>query len=209
MKGKDKLKKYIIIDKTLVRFLLIISIIGIITGAFLITILNKGDFETVKLNITNFIDGIRNNTFNYYDSLTNCLIINVLVVLAIWILGISVIGIPLIIIIIFLKSLTLGFIISSFITVYKLKGCLLSFIYIFPSTIINLIVFIIISMFAIKLCINIFKSIFKNKSINFKNISNKYLGILVVSLFFIALSALIEVFITPHLLKLFVTLLLK
>ena len=209
MKKKDKLSNYLIADKHIFKFFIIISIIGIICGSLLITILNNTDIELVKNQIQLFIENISNNSFNYYHSLTNCLIVNLIVIISIWILGISVIGLPVIIVIVFIKSLMLGFTISSFITTYKLYGLIISFIYVFPASIINLIIYLIIATFAIQLCINIFQIVFKSKKPNFKSIKKKYTASLILSIFFITITALIETFITPNLLKLFVTLLLK
>jgi stage II sporulation protein M len=206
---KDKHKKTIKYDKKTIKFLIIISLIGIITGSLLITVLNKADKELVTDYISHFVEDIHNNTFNYYDSLKNSLIINTVIIISIWLLGISIIGIPLIILLIFLKSMTLGFTIASFIFVYKLKGLLLGLIYIFPSSVINLLLFILVGSFSVRICLKTIRTIINKKDINYKNIINRYVSVLIFSLVIIVISSLFEIFVTSFLIKLFASIIIK
>ncbi|MDD4282972.1 MAG: stage II sporulation protein M, partial [Bacilli bacterium] len=133
MKNKvDKLKSIFIINKQIIIFLLGLSIIAIIAGAFYITILNKTDQALIQNSINDFFNNIKTNNLNYGMTLKNALLTNIGFIVLIWLLGISVIGIPIIIFLFFSKAFTLGFSISSIIFHYKLKGTLLSFLYVFP-----------------------------------------------------------------------------
>lgn len=195
----DKLKNRISYNKKIMLFLTILTIIGIITGAFLIAILNVSDKNLIKEYIQTFIDNI--NSFNYIESLKNSLIISLILTIGIWILGISVIGLLFVILIIFWKSFVLGFTISSFIITYNLKGLMLSFVYIFPSFIINLLVLMYLGSYSIKFSLIIIKSIVSKKKLELSKLMHKYLIVLILTLIINLLTSLFEVFITPILLK--------
>ena len=130
MKLLDMLKNKIKYNKKTMIFLLIIVIIGIISGSFFSVILNQNDKQLVIDNIKNYIDNI--SKINNIEILKNTLIINLLIILFIWILGISVIGLLIVILLIFWKSFTLSFTISSFIITYK-RTFISSYIYISSS----------------------------------------------------------------------------
>ena len=195
----DKLKNRISYNKKIMLFLTILTIIGIITGAFLVVILNVSDKNLIKEYIQTFIDNI--NSFNYIESLKNSLIISLILTIGIWILGISVIGLLFVILIIFWKSFVLGFTISSFIITYNLKGLMLSFVYIFPSFIINLLVLMYLGSYSIKFSLIIIKSIVSKKKLELSKLMHKYLIVLILTLIINLLTSLFEVFITPILLK--------
>ena len=166
MKILDMLKNKIKYNKKTMLFLVIIVIIGILTGSFFSVILNQNDKQLVIDNITNYIENI--NKINNLEILKNTFIVNILVIFGIWILGISVIGLFIVIILLFWKSFTLSFTVSSFILTYNLKGLLLSFIYIFPHLIINMLIYLYIGSYALKFSILIIKCIF-HKSLNNSN----------------------------------------
>ncbi|MFA5603475.1 MAG: stage II sporulation protein M [Bacilli bacterium] len=205
-KQLDKLKSIFIINKQITIFLIGLSIIAVIAGAFYITILNKADQSLVQTSINEFFNNINNNNLNYMSSLKNIILTNVGFIIIIWLLGISVIGIPVIIFLFFSKAFVIGFSISSIIFNYKLKGTLLSLFYIVPHHIINIYVFIILIAYAISLSFKIIESIVKRKSIDFKVVMNKYLYVLLVSLTVIVITSLFEIFIMPSILKIILSL---
>lgn len=202
----DKLKSIFIINKQITIFLIGLSIVAVVAGAFYITILNKTDQSLVKTSINEFFNNINNNNLNYMASLKNIILTNVGFIIVIWLLGISVIGIPIIIFLFFSKAFVIGFSISSIIFNYKLKGTLLSLFYIFPHHIINIYIYIILIAYAISLSFKIIESIIKRKSIDFKVVMNKYLYVLLVSLIVIVITSLFEIFAMPAILKIILSL---
>ena len=207
MKLLDMLRNKIKYNKKTMIFLLIIVIIGIISGSFFSVILNQNDKKLVIDSITNYIDNI--SKINNIEILKNTLIINLLIIIFIWILGISVIGLLIVILLIFWKSFTLSFTISSFIITYNIKGLLLAVIYIFPHLIINILIILYVGSFAIKFSILIIKCIFNKVNLNLKKLMKIYIKVLIISLIFIIFTALFESFITPVFLKYLVPIILK
>lgn len=203
----DKIKSNIGTNKNMLIFLSIIGIIGIIIGTILNIALNSDDSKLVSEFLDNFIYNIQNNNLDYKGSFLNSLISNLGYIAFIWLLGISVIGLPITIFIFFTKTFVLGFSISSIIANYKLKGCLLALSYVFPHMIINIFIYIILTMYSISLSLKIFQTIVKKQTLDFKFIMNKYLKILLISIIIIVITSAIEVFITPNLMKMAISIL--
>lgn len=200
-KKMDKLKEIITANQRIIIFLLGLTIVAVIFGAIFITILSKNDQALVKNYLEQFLSNIENNKLSYLDAFKNSFVSNIILVLIIWILGISIVGIPIMLFIYFFKSFVLGFSISSIIFNYKLKGCLLSFIYIFPHQIINIFILMFLVIYAFAFSLKIINALFNKKTIDFKLITNKYLIILLICITGILFTTLIEVFATPFIIK--------
>ena len=203
----DKLKKIIKYDKKIMTFLNVIAIVGIIAGSIFMIVLSKNDKETVLNSIKDFFDKLINNKFNFAGTLKNSLISNLLFSFIIWVIGISVVGVLIVIFIIFYKSFTLGFTISSIIYTYSIKGSLLALIYVFPHMVMNLLIILYLSSYSIKLSIILIKSILKKDNLNFKAFINNYSKVFLISMLFLIVTSLYESFIAPIILRYFCELL--
>lgn len=197
----DKLRQKIKSNKRMLVFLLGLMIIAIITGAIFATVLSKSDQGLVKDYIAKFFQNIETNKLNNLLAFKNSFISNLIFILGIWLLGISVVGIPIMLFMYFSKAFILGFSISNIILNYKLKGCLLSFVYVFPHHIINLLIFIFLIIYAFSFSLKIINALFKKKTIDFKLIINKYSIVLAICIAGIVVTSLIEVFLTPVFIK--------
>ena len=198
----DKLLNSIKFDKKYILFCLILIILGIIAGSLFVVILNGNDKILVVEYIESFVENIKNNNFNYIDTLKNTLIINYLIIFIISIIGFSYFLCPINILLLFYKSFILGFSLSSFILTYKIKGLLLSIIYIFPHLILNILLFSLLIAFTLKLSINMIKYIIKKKEVNMRLYFNKYLYTMLFISIMITITSFYESFIAPYLLKL-------
>lgn len=184
------------VDKRTVLFLFIIAIIGLITGALYMTILNSSDKTLITNSLNNFLTQ-NNNNEDYIALLINNLIINLICILGIWILGISMIGLPIAIAIIFYKSFILSFSLATFIANYKIKGAILGLVYNFPHQIIILLVYIYLGVYAIKLSLALIDSVIKKKNINFKHVMNRYILVALIAIFIVVVMTLFETFVMP------------
>ena len=178
--------------------LLVISIISLVVGILFLALLDNNGKKIVSDTIKNYV------TNNNYDKKELLLLLknNILITIVMWFLGVSLFGFIFEIIFLIVKSFTLGFSISSFIYTYKVKGIIIGFIYLLPR-IFNLILYFILGFFAINYSIYLFKYIFKNKEYNLKLIMRKYIKILIISVFLLLCSTLIQFFVIPMILKLF------
>ena len=196
MVKKMKIMDKLIINKRIFLFLLTMSIIGVITGCIFLIIISKNNSIELNNEINSFINNI--NSLNYFESFKNIFSANVFYLLVIWLIGISIIGIPISLILFFIKSFSLGFTISSFLLNYKLKGILISLIYIIPCQIINIIITIYLLSFSLIISFKLLESMIKKKSFTFSFISN-YKKVLIFSILIFLLSNLYEIFIMPYL----------
>lgn len=201
-KVTDKFKITIKHNKKVIFFLGIIAVIAIIFGSLFSVMLNESDKNLTLEYINNFFENIKNNNLNYILALKNGSISSLGFILIVWLLGVSIIGMPIVLFMYFSKFFVIGFSISSIIKGYGLKGCLLSFAYIFPHHIIYIIVYTILTVYSIKMSIKLISTIIKKDKIDFKPIINKYLLVLLLSVIIAALALLFEVFITPKFINL-------
>lgn len=198
----DKLK--IKINKKIFVFLFVLMLMGIIAGSIFTTILNSSDKELVINHLNEFIDNINNNRLDYLFALKNNLITNINYVILIWLLGISVIGLPIIIIMFFTKCFILGFSVGAILTTFKLKGILVSLVYVFPGQVISLLFLLLLMMYSMSFTFKMIYAILKKKSIDFKLIMNKYFKILLIVLGVIILMSLCDTYLMPRLIKLLI-----
>ena len=198
--------KRIIPSKKLFYLSLFLLSLGIISGAIFLVVINQNDKLVVIDEINTFISNINTNNFNSLESLKTSLINNSIYLIIIFILSMSIIGILLNIFITYIKGFILGFSITSLIYTHGIKGILSATIYIFPHQLLNIFSILLIftySLILTKYIILFFKG---KKDINIKLFLKKYFYILLITLFIILISTLIESFITPALFKLVIKL---
>ena len=185
-------------------FLIIIVIVGIISGIIFSNILSKNDEEIVVLKITDYFNNIKNDTpIDYMYNLISSLKNNIIYLVIIWLLGLSIIGLVINNFILFFKNFILGFTMGCIIKIYLFKGIVLSIIYIFPSLIINILIIIMMVYYANHLSLNLFDFLFLKKDIKFHYIIKRYIKILLISSIILVISSFLETFLTPFILKLF------
>lgn len=186
-------------DKSIYLSLLIALLISFIFGMFFITILSSTDKVTLKEYITNFFTSIKQGKI---ISLYKTLINNNLGILITSILAFSVVLFPLVIVIIFYKGFTLAFTITSLIYTFKIKGIILSIVYVFPSLIFNLVFYFIMCYYSFKLSLILFNKAINKDTTNINKFLKKYLVIILVCISFVSLFSLYDTYLLPSLIKL-------
>ncbi|MBE6149915.1 MAG: hypothetical protein E7170_04265 [Firmicutes bacterium] len=205
MKMISRFKNRLKVDKELSLFLIILLVIGIISGSIFSSILNNNDKTLVTEHLNTFLTSIENNNLDYINSFKNNITTELLYTAIIWLLGISIIGLPIIIIMYFSSNFILGFTIGSIITTFKLKGCLFAFIYVFPSEILKIISQILLVMYSMSFSFKLFYSVIKKKNIDFKLMINKYLTILGICIVVNIITSLYNTFLLPKIIKSIIT----
>lgn len=196
-KYMDKLKRNIHINKNLFVFLLVIVIVGIVSGSLFSAIISTDDKQLVTEYLNSFFNNAQAGKLNYNTSVINTFILTIGFALIMWLLGISIIGFFVVIFMLFMKAFILGFSVSSIIMSFKIKGILLAIGYAFPHHIINILVFMLLTAYALIVSFKLIKSITSKKPLDFKTIFNRYVTVLVVSVILLALTSLYEVYIVP------------
>ena len=195
----DKLKQLIKKNNKSILFLFILIIIALLSGAILNIMLNDSDKQLVQESINQFFTNL--NSLNYIETIKTGTINHSIFILFIWILGFSIIGIPIILFSFFYKVFVLGFSITSIISIYGFKGCLIAVAYVFPHHILNIINYIFLTIISLKVSFSLLYAIIKKRKIDFKPIINQYLLSLIISIVLGIVSVLAEVYLMPFLLQ--------
>ena len=192
-------------EKYLLRFNIIIFIIGLVLGTIFINFITSEDKELLKEQLSTFISNIKILSPNIYgfNTFLSDLFSNLLELSIIFILGISMIGILFIIFYLFFKGFMLGVSMSTFIISYGFKGIVGMILYIIPFYIFSILIYFFISFFAIDASIKFIKALIKKDKLNFKTFFGKYLLSYLISILLIIIYCLGNSFIMPLLLKLF------
>lgn len=197
----DKTFKKIHTNKRMIVFLFTLLFMAILFGSFFAAKLDTKDIDTIQSSLDTFFTMTRQNKLNSFQAFFQSFGANIIFTGAIFLLGISVIGAPLMIVLFFMKAFTLGFTIASMIKIYHLKGLLYSFIYIFPHQVMNLLVFIFFIMFSMSLSITLLQAILKKKTVDFSKVLNRYIFILVITIFILIITSLLEIYLMPFLFR--------
>ena len=192
-----------IIKTKIFKMLFYVFLIGIILGIISLFILNKSDKFIVKDNIISLIDNIKLGSIKYPNTIFLHVSNNLKVISIIWILGLLCLASFIVPFIVVYKGIILSFDVIGIIYAYGFKGFILSFLYVFPSAIINILL-LFVSYYAINQSIRTYKLLKSEKMISLKKyIKNYVLIYLILSLLLIILSIL-EIFFISFIVKLVV-----
>lgn len=146
------------ISKKMYVFMLVILIIGIITGIVFVVMLDEATKEILFLNINEFLQNFSNTNIN--SGLMHLVILSSLLILSIFLVG----G-PLLIFYMFYNGFSIGFVVSSITYIFGIKGMLYGSIYILISRLVYIIVLIIfnVNLFKIIKC-NIDSLVYKKSN---------------------------------------------
>ncbi len=190
-----------IIKSRIFKVLILLFILGLLFGVISFIFIDKTSLENYTLN---YIDLISENNFNYIKGLINTLISNYKYLSILWIFGIIFFLFPLVPLIIIYRGISIGLMISSIIYSFKLKGFLYALIILFPSKIINELIYIIMSYYSISFSLKIYNAIKTNKSINITSFSKNYFYILLIFIIALTLTSIFEVYLSTNIIKLII-----
>ena len=177
-----------------------LTILTFLIGILYPAVVDNNTREIISKNITDLISSIKNNmSFKDFFKLLSS---NYTFIIIIWILGISIFGTIIVLILYLFKVFIFGFELSSLIINLKLSNIIFIILYTLPNLLYIAIYFILV-LFSISYSITLFKMIFLHKNYTIRIITKKYIKVLLVSLLLILLLSIINIFITPKLIKIF------
>ena len=119
-----------------------------------------------------------------------------------WLLGISVIGLPIILILLFIKSMVVGFTVGFLVNQMGWNGFLLSLVSILPQNLIIIPIFIIAAAISVSISLKMIERQFMKKARQpVFPLFASYGIVLVASLILLAGAAAIEAYVSPPLMK--------
>ncbi len=136
------------LSKKMYLFMVIVLVIGIITGVVFVIMLDEATKEILFLNINDFLQ-------SFGKSNISTLLIHLVILSTLLILSIFLIGGSLVIFFMFYNGFTIGFIISSITCIFGIKGMLFGTIYAIITKLLFLILLVIFSvnLFKIVKCV--------------------------------------------------------
>ena len=200
----EEYKKVLLSRKVILTSILLLFILGLLFGSLYVTVLSDSEKKDILFTVEEYFNSYKSISFSskleiFKSNLTS----NLLYFFIIWCLGLCIIGLPIIFIMIFFKSFTIGFSISSIYIKYKLKGLLGILIYIFPSITIYLILSILLGCFSTNISLKLVKESFTKKNLNFASFMGRYFFLMVLIILTIIICSLFDAFISPILYKWF------
>lgn len=188
-----------LIDKKIILVSSILIGLGILSGIIFFFITTSLDKMIVKNMMNEFVSIKTNVTFSTF---INSFKYNIIYIVIITISSLLVIFSPLVLLINYYKGLTIGFLISSTISTFKLKGILYFVAILFPHHILMSILLIIYSSIMFKLSLKLLKVMYMNEPINLNIFIKKVLILFITSFIICIIISLLEIYISPLLLSL-------
>lgn len=188
-----------LIDKKIILVSSILLGLGILSGIIFFFITTSLDKMIVKNMMNEFVSIKTNVTFSTF---INSFKYNIIYIVIITLSSLLVIFSPLVLLINYYKGLTIGFLISSTISTFKLKGILYFVAILFPHHILMSILLILYSSIMFKLSLKLLKVIYMNEPINLNIFIKKVLILFITSLIICIIISLLEIYISPLLLGL-------
>ncbi len=188
-----------LIDKKILLVSSILLGLGILSGIIFFFITTSLDKMIVKNMMNEFVKIKTNVTFSTF---INSFKYNIIYIVIITLSSLLVIFSPLVLLINYYKGLTIGFLISSTISTFKLKGILYFVAILFPHHILMSILLILYSSIMFKLSSKLLKVIYMNEPINLNIFIKKVLILFLTSFIVCIIISLLEIYISPLLLGL-------
>lgn len=188
-----------LIDKKILLVSSILLGLGILSGIIFFFITTSLDKMIVKNMMNEFVSIKTNVTFSTF---INSFKYNIIYIVIITLSSLLVIFSPLVLLINYYKGLTIGFLISSTISTFKLKGILYFVAILFPHHILMSILLIIYSSIMFKLSLKLLKVMYMNEPINLNIFIKKVLILFITSFIICIIISLLEIYISPLLLGL-------
>lgn len=193
-----------LLKKRIFKYFIILLALGFLFGITFMFFLKDLDKFTIKSGLEEYMNLISSKDYSHFKGFISSLKTNLLYISLIWVFGIIFLLLPVLVFMIFYKGFMVGFMLSSFILTYKIKGIIYFIIFIFPHEIINIFSILLFSMYALKFAKRIAEAIYRNEEVNLRKVIFNYVIIYGVFLVVALLSSLIEIYINSFILKLFI-----
>lgn len=180
-----------------------IFLAGIIIGNYKVSGLEGGVKNYLLSLVDSYLQGGAERSLDGKSIILAAFFNQARIVLAIWFLGLTVIGLPLILAVVFLRGISLGFTVGFLYQEKALAGILISLVSVLPQNLVYIPLLIMWSVIALNFSV----FIIKGKSSSIMPLSTGLLSysiLMLVFLFLFLLGAIIEAYLSPWFLSLFI-----
>lgn len=188
-----KLKKYLL--------LILLLLLGFIFGTIFIFLINDVDKLLIKNEVIEFINIINSNKINIANSFIKACLENFIFYFIIWCSGFIFVILPISYFLLFYKGFILGFLLSTLLSIYKLKGILTFLIFIFPNTLLDIILITFFVFLISKFSKKFILVVYKDNGYDLKTLIKKYFLLLIAVIIVSIFLASLEIFVNYFLIK--------
>ena len=191
-----------LIDKRIIKTLVIVFVLGFIGGILFLILTNKLDKLIIKNEIEEYFNLFKDNKIIGLDNLINSFKNNITYITIILVSNIVFVLCPLTYFVNFYKGFLLGFLMSSIILTFKFKGIFYSLLVLIPHQLIMNLLIIIYSSIMIKFAFKLFNAYKNKENINIRLFTEKILILFMGALFITLISSLLEIYLNSFIMRL-------
>ncbi len=191
-----------LIDKRIIKTLVIVFILGFIGGILFLILTNKLDKLIIKNEIEEYFNLFKDNKIVGLDNLINSFKNNITYITIILVSNIVFVLCPLTYFVNFYKGFLIGFLMSSIILTFKFKGIFYSLLVLIPHQLIMNLLIIIYSSIMIKFAFKLFNAYKNKENINIRLFTEKILILFMGALFITLISSLLEIYLNSIIMRL-------
>ncbi len=203
MNYKNRLKRHISENRWQYFLITLIFLTGVFVGDYKALGLAGGVRSHLIGLIDNYLKGGVSADLDKQVILINSFLNQAKSIVAVWFLGLTIIGMPIILAVVFLKGFSLGFTISFLVQEKAVSGVLISFLSILPQNLVYIPLLIIWSVVGINFSVYIARGRIGSGIPLGKGLIS-YSILMLVFLLIVVVGALIEAYLSPWFLGLFV-----
>lgn len=191
-----------LIDKRIIKTLVIVFVLGFIGGILFLILTNKLDKLIIKNEIEEYFNLFKDNKIVGLDNLINSFKNNITYITIILVSNIVFVLCPLTYFVNFYKGFLLGFLMSSIILTFKFKGIFYSLLVLIPHQLLMNLLIIIYSSIMIKFAFKLFNAYKNKENINIRLFTEKILILFMGALFITLISSLLEIYLNSIIMRL-------
>lgn len=184
-------------------FTIVLFLMGVIFGAIVVNSLNFSQKQDLYYYLTQFFGQVaKGQLASAYDMFQQSYFHNLQYIGFMWVLGISIIGLPLILVLLFLKGVVVGFTVGFLVNQMGWQGFLLSFVSVMPQNFIVIPAFIVMGTVSVSFSLKMVRNQFMKRMHEpiFPMIM-RYAFVMVAISALLLISASLEAYVSPMIMK--------
>ncbi|MBQ5588278.1 MAG: stage II sporulation protein M, partial [Selenomonadales bacterium] len=184
-------------------FIVLILGTGIVSGAFAVRVLPDAQLLELADYLDGYLGALREQAgmISSNEALEIAMFHHMKGIFLVWLLGFTMIGIPCIFFLVFTQGFILGFTVGFFIHEYILQGALFAVMGVLPQQLLFVPSMLFTALCAVSLSIILIRRCMSRTTVQFRSYVVRYLAILPLMLLITFVGILVEVYVSPVLLK--------
>ena len=184
-------------------FIVLIFGTGIVSGAFAVRVLPDAQLLELADYLDGYLGALREQAgmISSNEALEIAMFHHMKGIFLVWLLGFTMIGIPCIFFLVFTQGFILGFTVGFFIHEYILQGALFAVMGVLPQQLLFVPSMLFTALCAVSLSIILIRRCMSRTTVQLRSYVVRYLAILPLMLLITFVGILVEVYVSPVLLK--------